>query len=76
MKSLLRFAVIFALSRILAPRLNLLFHRLSARVPANSMAAEVLESLSSTYSTTLLRSVGETVGDLVLGPAARGKKRR
>lgn len=74
MKPLLRFVLILVLSRLLAPRLNLLFHRLSARVPPNSFVADVLAELSGTYSTSIIRSFGETAGDVVFGSTSKRRR--
>jgi hypothetical protein len=52
-KGLIRFALIWAIAFFLTPYLNRFFDRL-------------LE-LSGRYSATLIRSFGETLGELVLG---------
>jgi hypothetical protein len=66
-KGLLRFALIWGISILLTPYLNRLFDRLAERAPAGSFAKELVLELSESYSTTLIRSFGETLGDLVLG---------
>ncbi|MGI9147180.1 MAG: hypothetical protein ACR2IK_11600 [Chloroflexota bacterium] len=66
-KGLLRFALVWAISMFLTPYLNRLFDRLAERAPAGSFAKEMLLELSGSYSTTLIRSFGETLGELVLG---------
>ena len=66
-KGLLRFAVIWAISIFLTPYVNRLFVRLAARAPKDSFVEDMLIELSDQYSTTLIRSFGETVGELVLG---------
>ena len=76
MKGLIRFAVIFAVSHLLAPKLDQLFRRLAARVPANTFARDVLDELSGRYSTTLIRSFGEAAGEIVFGPSSKGRGNR
>ena len=66
-KGLLRFALIWGISILLTPYLNRLFDRLAERAPKGSFVKELLLELSDTYSTTLIRSFGETLGELVLG---------
>ena len=66
-KGLLRFAVIWGLSMLLTPYLNRLFDRVAERAPSGSIWEAVLLELSDNYSATLIRSFGETVGELVLG---------
>jgi hypothetical protein len=66
-KGLLRFALIWGISILLTPYLNRLFHRLAERAPDGSFVKEMLLELSESYSTTLIRSFGETLGELVLG---------
>jgi hypothetical protein len=66
-KGLLRFALIWGISIVLTPYLNRLFDRLAERAPTGSFVKEMLLELSESYSTTLIRSFGETLGELVLG---------
>ena len=66
-KGLLRFGLIWALSMLVTPYVNRFFDRLAARAPKGSFVEDMLLELSSNYSATLIRSVGETVGELVLG---------
>jgi hypothetical protein len=66
-KGLLRFALIWGISILLTPYLNRLFDRLAERAPKDSFVKEMLLELSDSYSTTLIRSFGETLGELVLG---------
>jgi hypothetical protein len=66
-KGLIRFAVIWAISLLLTPYVVRFFDRLAARVPPGSFAHEMLHELSERYSATLIRSVGETLGELVFG---------
>ncbi len=67
LKGLLRFALIWAISWFLTPYLNRFLDRLATRVPKNSFVEELLLELSSRYSEALIRSFGETLGELVLG---------
>lgn len=66
-KGLLRFALIWGLSMLLTPYVNRFFDRLAARAPQGSFAEDMLRELSSNYSASLIRSVGQTLGELVLG---------
>ena len=66
-KGLIRFALIWAISWLLTPYLNRFLDRLAERVPKNSFVEEMLHELSGRYSATLIRSFGETLGELVLG---------
>jgi len=66
-KGLLRFALIWAISLLLTPYLNRLFDRLAARAPKGSFIEAMLLELSGRYSTVLIQSFGETLGELVLG---------
>lgn len=66
-KGLLRFALISGLSMLVTPYLNRFLNQLAARAPRGSFLEDLLLELSRRYSTTLIRSFGETVGELVLG---------
>jgi hypothetical protein len=66
-KGLLRFALIWGISMLLTPYLNRLFDRLAERAPKGSFVEAMLLELSGRYSTTLIQSFGETLGELVLG---------
>jgi hypothetical protein len=66
-KGLLRFALIWGLSILLTPYVNRFLDRLAVRAPKGSFFEDVLLELSGRYSTTLIRSFGETLGELVLG---------
>ncbi len=66
-KGLIRFALVWAISMFLTPYLNRLLDRLAERAPKDSFLKELLLELSGRYSATLIRSFGETVGELVLG---------
>lgn len=67
MKFVLRFALVWGLSMLLTPYVNQLFDRLATRAPKNSFLEAMLLELSDSYSTSLIRSFGEAVGELVLG---------
>jgi hypothetical protein len=65
-KGLLRFALITAISMLLTPYVSRLFDRLADKAPRGSFLEDALLEFSNRYSTTLIRSFGETLGDLVL----------
>jgi hypothetical protein len=66
-KGLLRFALIWGLSMLLTPYVNKLFDRLAMQAPKGSFLEDALLELSDRYSSSLIRTFGETVGELVLG---------
>ena len=66
-KGLLRFALIWGISMLVTPYVNRLFDRLAERAPTGSFLEEMLLELSGRYSATLIHSLGETLGELVLG---------
>jgi hypothetical protein len=66
-KGLIRFALIWALSMFLTPYVNRFFDRVAARAPKDSFVEAMLLELSENYSAALIRSFGETLGELVLG---------
>jgi hypothetical protein len=66
-KGLLRFALIWGMSMLLTPYLNRFFDRLAERAEEGSFVEEMLLEFSSSYSSALVRSFGETLGELVLG---------
>jgi hypothetical protein len=66
-KGLIRFALIWAISMFLTPYVNRFFDRVAARAPRGSFVEAMLLELSSNYSASLIRSFGETLGELVLG---------
>jgi len=66
-KGILRFALIWAISMFLTPYVNRFFDQLAARAPKDSFLEDALLELSDRYSTSLIRSFGETLGELVLG---------
>ena len=70
-KGLLRFAVIWGLSMVLTPYVNRLFDRAAERAPSGSVWEAILLELSNNYSSTLIRSVGETIGELFLGSTSK-----
>jgi hypothetical protein len=65
-KSLLRFALITALTMLLTPYVSRLFDRLADRAPKHSFLEDALLEFSNRYSSALVRSFGETLGELVL----------
>jgi hypothetical protein len=66
-KALIRFALIWAISIFLTPYVTRFFDRLAARAPRGSFVEELLHELSERYADSLIRSIGETLGELVLG---------
>jgi hypothetical protein len=70
-KGLIRFAVIWAISMYLTPYLNRALLQLAAKAPKNSFVEEMLTELSDQYSSSIIRSLGETVGELFLGSKKR-----
>jgi len=67
LKGLLRFALIWAISMFLTPYLNRFLLQLAARAPKNGFLEDMLVELSDQYSTSLIRSFGETLGELAFG---------
>jgi hypothetical protein len=65
-KGLLRFALVTGLSMLLTPYVSRLFDRLAERAPSGSFLEDALLEFSNRYSTALIRSFGETLGELVL----------
>ncbi len=70
-KGLVRFALVWAVSMLLAPYVRRWFERLAARAPHGSFLQATLDELSGKYASTLLHSFGETLGELALGPRTR-----
>ena len=66
-KALLRFALIWGISLLVTPYLNRFLLQLAARAPKNSFLEDMLVELSDQYSSSIIRSVGETIGELFLG---------
>ena len=60
-------ALIWAISLLITPYVNRLFDKLAQRAPRGSFLEDALLELSDRYSTTLIRSFGEAVGELVFG---------
>jgi len=67
MKGLLRFALIWALSMFLTPYVDRLLLRMADQAPKGSVVEDALFEISDSYSASLIRSFGETLGDLLLG---------
>jgi hypothetical protein len=66
-KGLLRFALITVITMLVTPYVNRYLQQLAARAPKNSFLEDMLVELTDHYSSSLVRSVGETLGELVLG---------
>ena len=66
-KGIIRFFLIWAISWFLTPYLNRFLDRLATRVPKDSFLEEMVLELSNRYSATLIRSFGETLGELFMG---------
>ena len=66
LKGLLRFVLITALSMLVAPQVSKLLDRLADRAPRGSLLEDALLEFSERYSSSLIRSFGEALGDLVL----------
>jgi hypothetical protein len=67
LKGLLRFALIWGLSMLLTPYVNRFLDRLATRAPSGSFLEDALLELSGRYSSSLVHTFGETLGELVLG---------
>jgi len=66
LKGLLRFALVTALTLLLTPYVSRAFDRLADRAPRGSFLEDALLELSDRYASGLIRSLGETLGELVL----------
>ena len=66
-KGLIRFGLIWAISMYLTPYLNRWLLQLAAKAPKNSFVEEMLVELSDQYSASIIRSFGETLGELAFG---------
>ena len=66
-KGLLRFGLVWALTMLVTPHLERALGRLVDKVPKDSFVEDFLKELNGRYSASLIRSFGETVGELVLG---------
>jgi hypothetical protein len=51
--------------------LNRFLLQLAAKAPKNSFLEATLRELSDQYSSSIIRSIGETLGELVLGSRRR-----
>jgi hypothetical protein len=70
-KGLLRFALIWGISLLVTPYVNRFVAQLAQRAPKNSFLEDFLVEISERYSSGLVRSFGETLGELVLGSKQR-----
>ena len=70
-RGLLRFAFVWALSVYLTPYISRILDRIAQRAPEGSFLEETLLELNNSYTATLIRSVGETIGELALGSKRR-----
>jgi hypothetical protein len=68
MKGLLRYALIWAISMMLAPYVTRFFERMEARAPRGTMIESFFQALGQKYSASLVRSLGESAGEFVFGP--------
>ena len=66
-KGLIRFALLWALSMLVTPYVTRFLNQLAQKAPTNSFLEDVLLEISGSYSATLVRSFGETLGEMVLG---------
>jgi hypothetical protein len=66
-KGLIRIALVRGLTMLLTPYVNRFFDRLAQRAPTGSFLEDMLLELSDRYASALIRSFGETMGELVLG---------
>ena len=66
MKFVLRFVLIWGLSMLLTPYVSRLFDKVATRAPRGSFLEETLQELGDRYSSELIHTFGETVGELVL----------
>ncbi len=75
-KGLLRFAIIWGVSMLLTPYLNRFFESLASRTASIGFLRETFEALRTEYLSTLIRSFGESMGDMAFGPVAKSKSRK
>jgi len=66
-KGLLRFGLVWLLSMLVTPYVDRFLSQLAERAPKDSLLEDVLEELSQQYSSSLIRSFGESIGELVFG---------
>lgn len=67
-KGLIRFALIWGISMLLAPYVSRFLERLAERAPEGSFLEDTLRELSDRHASSLIRSFGETLGEVVFGP--------
>lgn len=67
MKGLLRFGLVWLLSMLVTPYVDRFLSQLAERAPKDSLLEDVLEELNQQYSSSLIRSFGESIGELVFG---------
>jgi hypothetical protein len=66
LKGLIRFALISGLTMLLTPYVSRVFDRLADRAPSGSFLEDTLLEFSNRYSSALIRSFGEALGELFL----------
>jgi hypothetical protein len=66
-KALIRFVLIWALSMLVTPYIDRWLSQLAHKAPKDSFLQDMLFELSGQYSTGLIHSLGESVGELFLG---------
>jgi hypothetical protein len=66
-KGLLRFALVTGLTMLLTPYVHRFLNQLATRAPNNSFLEDMLQELSSQYSSSFVRSLGEGLGEILLG---------
>jgi hypothetical protein len=66
-KGLLRFALGWVLAALLTPYVNRFFQTLIQRLPEGTFLYEVLDELSDHYASTLVSSLVDSLGEVVLG---------
>ena len=70
-KSLLRFALVWAVAALLTPYVNRLLTQMASRGPRDSLVTDVLLEISDQYSTGFIRSFGEALAEILLGSKKR-----
>ena len=71
---LLRFALVWALSRLARPLVSRAFNRLAARVPTGSFLEGFLLELSTTYSVEVVGVIASTLTAVILEGVAYGAR--
>ena len=66
-KGLIRFALISVITMVVTPYVTRFLVQLAERAPEDSFLKDVLVEFSGQYSSSLVRSVGETLGELAFG---------